>query len=162
MNLIVAVDSKWGIGKNGNLLFRIPEDMKFFKQKTLGTIIVMGRKTLESFPNRKPLENRTNIVLTSNPDYKKEGSIICNTKEAVLEQLKKQESDNIFIIGGESIYKQFLPYCDTAYVTKIYHTFCADTYMENLDENKDWTLSEKSELLTYKNISFAFTKYMRK
>lgn len=162
MNLIVAVDYNWGIGKDGNLLFHIPEDMKQFKQKTLNHVVVMGRKTLESFPNGKLLENRVHIVLSSNANYKKEGIILCNTKEAVLEQLKKYDSSKIFIIGGESIYKQFLPYCSIAYITKIYHIACADTYMENLDKKEDWILTEKSELHADKDISFQFLKYERK
>ena len=126
MNLIVAVDKNWGIGYENKLLVSIPSDMKFFRQMTTGKVVVMGRKTLESFPNGLPLQNRINIVLTRNEDYKVKGTVICHTPEEVMEELKKYNTEDVYIIGGESIYRQFLPYCSTAHVTKIDHEYLAD------------------------------------
>ena len=111
MNMIVAVDKNWGIGKNNQLLVSIPADMKFFRETTSGHVVVMGRKTLETFPNGLPLRNRTNIVLTKNPHYHVKGAIVCHTVEEALEELKKYEDEEIYVIGGDSIYRQFLPYC---------------------------------------------------
>ena len=112
MNLIAAVDKNWAIGKDNKLLVSIPIDMKFFRETTTGKVVVMGRKTLESFPNGLPLKNRTNIVLTHNANYDGKGAIVVNTMEALLEELKKYNSEDIYVIGGEQIYKALLPYCD--------------------------------------------------
>ena len=117
MKLIVNADKNWGIGKGNELLVHIPSDMKFFRETTTGHIIVMGRKTLESFPNQMPLPKRTNIVLTTNKDYNAHGAIVVGSKEELLSELKEYHSDEIYIIGGESIYNMMLPYCDEAYVT---------------------------------------------
>ena len=109
MNLIVAVDKNWAIGCNNKLLVSIPSDMKFFRETTTGKVIVLGRKTLETFPNGLPLKNRTNIVLTSNKDYKVKGATVCHSVEEVLEELKNYNSEDGYIVGGDSVYKQFLP-----------------------------------------------------
>ena len=119
MNIIVAVDKNWAIGKDNKLLVSIPADMKMFRQETTGKVVVMGRKTLESFPNGLPLKNRTNIVLTGNKDYNVKDAIIVHTVEELLEEIKKYPSEEVYCIGGDSVYKQLLPYCDTAHVTKI-------------------------------------------
>ena len=110
MNLIVNVDSNWAIGYRGKLLVSIPEDMKFFRSETTGKVVVLGRKTLDTFPGGQPLKNRTNIILTRNPNYQVKGAIICHSVEEVLEELKKYNSADVYIIGGDSIYKEFLPY----------------------------------------------------
>ena len=109
MNLIVNVDSNWAIGYRGKLLVSIPEDMKFFRSETTGKVVVLGRKTLDTFPGGQPLKNRTNIILTRNPNYQVKGAIICHSVEEVLEELKKYNSEDVYIIGGDSIYKEFLP-----------------------------------------------------
>ena len=119
MKLIAAVDRNWGIGLNNKLLISIPEDMKFFRSTTMGNVVVMGRKTLESFPNAKPLKDRINIVLTRDKNYKVEGATVCNTKEEVLKEIAKYDTNNVYIIGGESIYRLFEPECDTALVTRL-------------------------------------------
>ena len=128
MNLIVAVDKNWAIGMDNKLFVSIPEDMKFFRSETTGKVVVLGRKTLDTFPGGQPLKNRTNIILTRNPNYQVKGAIICHSVEEVLEELKKYNDEDIFVIGGESIYRQLLPYCKTAYITKIDHAYQANFF----------------------------------
>ena len=143
MNVIVAADKNWGIGKDNKLLVSIPSDMKFFRTQTTGKVVVMGRKTLESFPNGMPLKNRTNIVLTRNPDYEVKGGVVVHSVEELLEVLKPYEEEDIYVIGGDSIYRLLLPYCRTAHVTKIDFAFEADTYFPNLDEDGSWEITGK-------------------
>nr|WP_296041426.1 dihydrofolate reductase [uncultured Blautia sp.] len=161
MNIIVAADSNWGIGKNNQLLVSIPADMKMFRQETTGKVVVMGRKTLESFPNGLPLKNRTNIVLTGNKNYKVNGAIIVHTVEELLEEIKKYPSDEVYCIGGDSVYKQLLPYCDTAHVTKIDFAYEADSHFPNLDEMPEWKITAESEEQTYFDLEYTFVKYER-
>ncbi|WP_283682782.1 dihydrofolate reductase [Parablautia sp. Marseille-Q6255] len=161
MNMIVAVDKNWGIGKNNQLLVSIPADMKFFRETTSGHVVVMGRKTLETFPNGLPLRNRTNIVLTNNPHYHVKGAIVCHTVEEALEELKKYEDEEIYVIGGDSIYRQFLPYCKVAHVTKIDHVYEADAFFPNLDEKKEWVITGDSEEQTYFDLEYRFLRYER-
>ncbi len=161
MRLIVAVDQQWGIGKDNDLLCRISADMKYFRQMTTGHTLVLGRKTLESFPNKKPLPNRNHIVLTTNPAYQAEGVTLCHSIEALQTQLQTYDTDDIFVIGGGSIYAQLLPYCDTAYITHIQKTFDADTFFPNLDENPNWTLTQKGELQQENGITFSFDVYTK-
>lgn len=151
INLIVCVDRDWGIGKDGSLLFSIKQDMEFFKSKTIEKTVVMGRKTFDTLG--KPLQGRKNVVLTHNPDFEHEGVIVCCTVDEVL---KICENDEVFVIGGGEIYKQFLPYCKTAYVTKVDDRQTADTYMVNLDKEKDWKLiSETKDFTDEKAYRFA-------
>ncbi len=163
MNLIFSADRNWAIGYKNELLIRIPEDMKQFREKTTGNVVVMGRKTLESFPNKKPLPNRVNIVISTREDYKVDGAIVVHSIEEALEELKKYPSENVFIIGGGAIYKEFLPYCDTAYVTYIDHAYAADTFIPNLDKLSDeWEMVEESEENTYFDIEYFYRTYRRK
>ena len=159
MNLIAAVDKNWAIGKDNKLLVSIPMDMKFFRETTTGKVVVMGRKTLESFPNGLPLKNRTNIVLTHNVNYDGKGAIVVHTMEALLEELKKYNSEDIYVIGGEQIYKALLPYCDVAHITKIEFAYDADAYFPNLDEMPEWKVVADSEEQTYFDLEFFFYKY---
>ncbi len=159
MKVIAAVDSNWAIGNKNRLLTSIPADMKFFRETTNGHVVVMGRKTLESFPNGLPLKNRTNIVLTGSQGYQVKDAVIVHTKEELLEELKKYDSEEIYIIGGESVYRMMLPYCDTAYITKIDHAYEADTYFPNLDAMDEWKMTETSEEQTCFDLEYAFTKY---
>ena len=145
MSLIVAVDENFGIGKNNDLLIRIKEDMKRFKRLTTNNIVVMGRKTFESLPDKKPLKNRTNIVLTNDINYKIEGVITCNSVDDVLKICKEYNKD-VFIIGGEMIYSLFLPYSNKVYITKIYKKFEADKHFPSL--NNSWKIIEESEMKT--------------
>lgn len=162
MKAIVAADKNWGIGYNNRLLVSIPSDMKFFRQMTTGKVVVMGRKTLESFPNGMPLKNRTNIVLTGNRNYRVKDAVIVHTEGELLEELKKYASDDIYVIGGESVYRMMLPYCDTAYVTRIDHAFQADTFFPDLDKMKEWEMTEEGEEQTCFDLEFCFTKYEQK
>lgn len=162
MNAIAAVDANWAIGNKNRLLTSIPADMKFFREKTMGHVVVMGRKNLESFPNGLPLKNRVNIVLTANRSYKVKDAIIVHTKEELLEELKKYDSNELYVIGGGSIYEMLIPYCDTAYITKIDHVYAADTYFPNLDQMDDWEMTEVSEEQTCFDLEYVFAKYERK
>ena len=159
MNIIVAVDKNWAIGKENKLLVSIPADMKFFRSTTTGKVVVMGRKTLESFPNGLPLKNRTNIVLTKDKNYKVKDAIIVHSIEEALEELKNYASEDVYVIGGDSIYAQMLPYCDTAHVTKIDFEYEADSYFPNLDEMPDWKVTAESEEQTYFDLEYYFVKY---
>lgn len=159
MNLIVAVDKNWGIGYQNKLLISIPEDMKFFRSETSGKVVVMGRKTLESFPNGLPLKNRTNIVLTKNPNYKVKGAVICHSVEEILEELKKYPTEDVYVIGGDSIYRQFLPYCNVAHVTRIDHAYEADAFFPDIEKMPEWKLTGESEEKTYFDLEFTFCRY---
>ena len=161
MNLIVAVDKNWAIGLGNKLLVSIPADMKFFRQTTTGKVVVMGRKTLESFPGGQPLKNRTNIIITRDPAYQVKDGIVVSTIEEAVEELKKYKEEDIFVIGGESIYRQMLPYCKTAFVTKIDHAYDADSFFPNLDEMEDWKLTGISEEQTYFDLEYVFARYER-
>ena len=162
MNLIVAVDRNWGIGNKNKLLVSIPNDMKNFRTVTTGNVIVMGRKTLESFPQGQPLGNRVNIVLTGRVDYRVNGATVVHSLDELLEELKQYEDEQVYVIGGESIYRQLLPYCSKAIVTKIDEAYEADTYFPNLDLMEDWQIAEESEEQTYFDICYTFVTYERK
>lgn len=162
MNMIVAVDSNWAIGHKGKLLVSIPEDMQFFRRETTGKVVVMGRKTLESFPNGLPLKNRVNVVITKDKEYNVKDAIICHSIEEALEVLKQYNDEDIYVIGGESVYRQFLPYCSVAHVTKINYSYDADTYFPNLDEMDEWTIEESSDERIYFDLEYEFVKYVKK
>ena len=161
MNLIVAVDKNWAIGKENKLLVSIPQDMKFFRETTMGKVVVMGRKTLESFPGRQPLKKRTNIVITRDKNYSVKDAIVVHSIEEALEELKNYNSEDVYVIGGDSIYRQMLPYCDVAHVTKIDHAYEADTYFPNLDEKEEWLVTGVSDEQTYFNLEYEFVRYER-
>lgn len=161
MNVIVAVDRNWAIGRGNQLLCHIPADMKFFRETTSGHIVVMGRKTLESFPGGRPLKNRINVVITKSFSYEKEGAVIVHSVPEALEYLEQFDTKEVFVIGGESIYRQMLPYCDTAYVTCIDEAFPADTWFPNLEEDEAWTCAEESEVQEHEGLAFRFRKYVR-
>lgn len=161
MKMIVAVDKNWGIGKNNDLLVSIPADMKMFRTETSGKVVVMGRKTLESFPGGLPLKNRTNIVLSGNPDYQVKGAIVVHSLQELLEEIKKYPKDQVYCIGGDSVYKMLLPYCDTAQVTKIDFAYEADRYFPNLDEMSQWQVAAESEEQTYFDLEYRFVRYER-
>ncbi len=134
-------------------------DQKFFRETTTGKVVVMGRKTLESFPNSAPLKNRTNIVLTRNPDYKVKDAIVVHNMDELHEELKKYKSEDIYIIGGEKIYRQLLDECDVAHITKVNFDYDADAFFPNLDENPDWEITGDSEEQTYFDLEFYFYRY---
>jgi dihydrofolate reductase len=163
MKVIAAVDSKWSIGKNGALLASIPADMQFFKQMTMGKVVIMGRKTLESFPKKKPLPGRAaNIVITRDRTYTAEGAVIVHSLDEALKEAGRWDTDDVFVIGGGEIYRDMLPYCDEAYITMIEYVYDADTRFPNLDEDPAWELKSESEEQTYFDLVYAFRVYRRK
>ncbi len=159
MNLIVAVDENWAIGNKEELLVRIPADHKFFRQETTGKVVVLGRKTLETFPQGLPLKNRTNIIMSTNPAYKVKDAVVVHSVEELLAELEKYDTEDVYIVGGESVYRQMLPYCDVAHVTKIDHAYEADAYFPNLDKEPEWQITADSEEQTYFDITYHFLKY---
>lgn len=170
MKAIVAVTKDWGIGRDNQLLVSIPEDMKFFRTKTAGAIVIMGRKTLESFPGKKPLKNRVNIVVTRDRAYAPEGVVIAHdVEEARTLAMQIQEENlledgsrrDIYVIGGASIYKQMADMCDTIYVTKLETVCKADAYFPNLDNMKDWYIDEMSEESSHDGIAYRFVTYKK-
>lgn len=162
MNIIVAADNNWAIGNKNKLLVSIPNDMKQFREETTGKVVVVGRKTLESFPQGQPLKNRTNIVLSKDKNYRVKGAIVVNSVDDLLKEIKGYASEDIYVIGGESIYRQLLPYCDTAHVTKIDHAYEADTYFPNLDKDPEWEITADSDEQTYFDIAYTFLRYERR
>lgn len=162
MNLIVAVDNNWAIGNKNQLLISIPNDQKHFREETTGKVVVLGRKTLATFPQGLPLKNRTNIILSKDKNFKVKDAIVVHSLEELLEQLKQYDSEDVYIIGGESIYRQMLPYCDVAHVTKIDYSYEADTYFPNLDKDEEWVITADSDEQTYFDIAYEFLRYERK
>ena len=162
MNLIAAVDRNWAIGKAGRELVNIPEDKKFFREETTGKVIVMGRKTFESLPGAMALAGRINIVLSENPGFAPKNTIVCRSFEETKEELAKYPTEDIYIIGGGSIYKQFLSLCDTAHITKVDYKYDADTYFPNLDQLEDWEMTEVSEEHTCFDLEYVFSTYERR
>ena len=159
MNLIAAVDKNWAIGCKNKLLVSIPADMKFFRETTTGKVVVMGSKTLESFPNGQPLKKRVNIVLTHDKNFKAGDAIIVHSMEELREELKKYPSEDIYVIGGETIYKQLLDDCDVAHITKIDYAFDADAHFPDLDADPAWEITADSEEQTYFDLEYYFYKY---
>lgn len=159
MQLIVAVDKNWAIGNGNKLLVRIPEDQKFFRETTMGNVVVLGRKTLAEFPNGMPLKGRTNIILSSNPDFVVKDAIVVHSEAELFEELKKYDSNQIFAIGGESVYNMLYEYCDTAHVTKIEYSYQADKYFPNLDKETSWELTGDSDEHTYFDLEYYFYRY---
>lgn len=161
MKLIAAVDKELNIGNKGGLLFSLPDDMKFFRTTTSGKVVVMGRKTLESFPGSKPLKNRVNIVL-SRSSHEVDGAEFVASVDELLEKVKKYDSDNVYVIGGAQIYSLLLPYCDTALLTRVDAVAPeADSKFPPLSEN-EWEIAEQSELHENNGIGFRFVTYRRK
>lgn len=163
MRAIVAADEHWGIGKDNKLLAHIPEDMLAFREQTMNKVVVMGRKTLESFPGKKPLKNRINIVLTSDRDYTADGAIIVHSERELYEELRKYNTEFIYVIGGESIYNLLINSCRRAYVTYIDKEYDADTHFPNLDERPEWTLIDESskDHINDDGTRFRFRTYIR-
>lgn len=161
MNLVAAVDENWGIGYKGQLLVRIPADQEYFRRITTGKVVVMGRKTLDTLPGKMPLAKRTNIILSTKKDFTVKYGTVVHSVEECLELLKDYPSEDIYVIGGESIYRQFLPYADTIHLTKIMYRYQADSHFPNIDEMPEWKLTADSEEQTYFDLEFFFQKYER-
>lgn len=161
MNAIVGVDKNWAIGNKGKLLVSIPNDMKMFRNETTGKVVIYGRKTLATFPNGMPLKNRVNIVLTTDPSFTAGDAIIVHSVEEALEAVKSYPTEDVYVIGGDSVYRQFLPYIDTAIVTKSDFAFEADTYFPNLEKDPEWKKTAESEEQTYFSLEYTFQKWER-
>lgn len=161
MNTIVSVDNNWGIGCNNDLLFHVPEDMRYFKEKTIGKVVVMGENTFYSLPNQKPLKDRTNIVLSDKKDLQIDGVTICHSLDELLELIKQFAAEDIFVVGGQAIYELLLPYCQVAYITHFNAEAKADKHFPNLSTHKEWCLAARSEPVESKGLTFTFDKYVR-
>lgn len=162
MKAIVAVDSNWAIGHKGKLLVSIPADQKNFRNLTTGNTIVYGRKTLETFPQQVVLPNRRNIILSTREDYTVKNAEVAHSKEELLELVKDIDTDSVFIIGGSSVYNEFIDECDTAIVTFIDKEYQADSYFPNLDKDPNWELVDESDEQVYFDITYTYRTYKRK
>ena len=162
MKAILSADRNWGIGYQNKLLVTIPSDMRFFRETTTGKVIVLGRKTLETFPGGLPLKNRVNIVLTHDRSLQVKDAVVVHDLEELMEELKKYPEEDIYVVGGGSVYELLLPYCDTAYVTRIDMAYQADTFFPDLDQDPEWELVQEGDEQTCFDIEFTFTVYRRK
>lgn len=157
---IAAVSRNWGIGRDNDLLYNIPEDKKFFRRTTLEHTVIMGRKNLLSLPNGKPFKDRDNVVLSRNKDFHPEGvTVLGSVEEAV--SYAENEGGEVFIVGGGSVYKEMLPFCGKALITKIDGMPDADVFFPNLDELPEWKLTEESEEQEYEGVKYKFCTYER-
>ena len=161
MNLIAAVDNNWAIGYQNSLLVRIPRDQQMFREMTEGKVIVVGSKTFETFPQKQPLKNRVNIILTRDAKYSVKGAVTVHSIEELMEELQKYDPKDIYVAGGASVYAQLLPHCDTAHITKIDYAYQADAYCPRLDTMADWKCTAESEEQTYFDIEYYFRCYER-
>ena len=162
LTAIAAVSENWGIGRDGDLLFNIPEDKKHFRRTTLNHKVIMGRKTLESLPGGKPFGDRENIVLSRNEKFSTDGVTVCRSIEEVLTLTKNADGEEAFVVGGGEIYNAMLPYCQKAIITKISGSPEADTFFPDLDEDPSWSLAEKSEDQEYQGLTYRFCTYIKK
>lgn len=158
MNVIVAVDQNWAIGKDGDQLVYLSEDLKRFKSLTTGHPVILGRKTLATFPGERPLKGRRNLILSRSAGFAPEGAEVFSDVKA----LRAAAPEDSFVIGGASVYRQLLPWCDTAYVTKIDRTFPADCYFPDLDQDPAWERTEESAPLEQDGIVYRYLTYRRK
>lgn len=161
MKAIVNVDNNWAIGNGDLLLNRIPADMRFFKEKTTGNVVVMGRKTFMTFPGPKALPDRVNIVLTTDESWNAPDVITCHSVDELFMQLERYDSNTVYVIGGSAVYELLLPYCDTAYVTKVDSAKPADKFFPDLDSSEEWVLAVKGEELEHNGVKFSFTTYKK-
>ena len=161
MRAIVNADKNWGIGFRNQLLVHIPSDMRFFREKTTGNVVVMGRKTLESLPGGRPLADRDNIVMTRDPAFRVKGAAVVHSVEELQQLLADIDTDRVYVIGGAEIYRLLLPYCDTAFVTRVDYVYQADAYFPDLDASPEWELTAESEEQTCHDMEFTFRTYKR-
>lgn len=161
MNLYVTADANWAIGNNNNLLIQIPRSQKMFLEETKGKVLVMGRKALETLPQGLPLAGRTNIILSRNEEMQIKNATVVHSIEALLEELKQYADEDVYVVGGESVFQQLLPYCKVAHVVKLDHYYNANKYFLDLDKASEWKLTAGSDELTYFDIAYEFLKYER-
>lgn len=160
MNMIVCVSRSWGIGKDNQLLFHIPDDLKQFRALTLGKVVVMGHNTLKSLPGGKPLPERTNIVLSRDPRLRVEGALVCNSIQDVLIELSAYPPKDIFVIGGEAVYRSLLPYCRRALITRVDAAPEADAFFPDLLEHPQWKIRRESDFMEYEGLSYQYVEYV--
>ena len=160
MIAIVAVDQNWGIGQGGEQLIYIPEDLKRFKNFTTGNTIVLGRKTMFTFPGKKPLKNRRNLILSRNPEFRPEGAEVFPDLESLMEQVT--DPDNTYVVGGAQVYNTMIGQCDRAYVTKIDAEYPADCWFPNLDTDPNWEVESEGEWMEHEGVRFRYVNYKRK
>jgi dihydrofolate reductase len=161
MNLIFSAGENWELGLENRLIFRAKADMAHFARHTTGKVVVMGRRTLESLPGGKPLKNRVNIVLTTDKSFEIAGASVAHSVEELRKALKEYPDSDIFVIGGESVYRQLLPYCRVAYVTRFLHTVEADRFMPDFDHLEGWRRTESSEIQEENSLRFRYDTYER-
>lgn len=162
MKVIVCVDKNWGIGSNNDLLYHIPSDMRFFKEHTVGNVVIMGMATVLSLPGGKALKDRKTLALSDDPTWQPEGVTVCGSIPELLEAAKAYDSDSVYVCGGASVYAQLLPYCDTAYITKVdAGDKEAQKFFPNLDEMPEWVLKETSERFEHNGLGFTFNTYTK-
>lgn len=161
MNIIVAADSKWGIGNKGKLPISIPAERKMFREETLGKVLVLGRKTLETYPAGLPLPERTTIVLSSKKDYSVKGAKVVHSIDELMEELQQYDTQDVYIGGGESIFRQLLPYVDKVHVARIDKEYEADAFFENLDKCEEWKVVAESDEQVYFDVTYEYICYQR-
>lgn len=159
MNYIVAVDKNWGIGKNNDLLFSLSGDMKYFKETTMGSTVIMGDRTLISLPKSQPLKGRDNVVMTLDETFNPEGVTICHSVEDLGKYLNEKKPEKAFVMGGATIYNLLYDYCEYAYITKVDAVGDADVFIKNLDTIDHWEMIEESEVMEEKGLKYTFCIY---
>lgn len=159
MNLLVTADENWAIGKGSQVSIRIPRGQKLFMEETAGKVIVMGRKTFQTIYQGLAVQGRINIVLSENRTLQIKGVTVVHSVAELLEEIAQYPTEDVYVVGGESIYRQLLPYCTVAHVTKLDHAYAADKYIENLDKSSQWKLTADSDEQTYFDIAYEFRKY---
>ena len=162
MNLIAAADANWGIGKDGGLLVHLPGDLRYFKEKTSGKAVILGRATLESLPGGKPLPNRTNIVLTSQTDFAKEGCIVVHDMDELAAVCADYAPEDVMVIGGEQIYMQLIRQCERLFITKIFEIYDADKHLMNVDKMRSFELVWESDVQEENGVQYQFLEYRKK
>ena len=160
MNIVVAADLHWGIGLHGTQTLVVPEDRKHFRQVTGTGTILVGRKTLLDFPGGKPLKNRRNIILTTDQTFAVEGGETAHSVAEALELIKDEDPDTVFVCGGESVYRQLLPYCKRAYVTRIDAAPEADAHFPDLDALPNWEIEDPGEEREHEGLKYRFQTYV--
>ena len=159
MNLIASVDENWGIGANGRLLARVPADMRHFKEHTVNKVIVLGQLTLATFPEAAPLKDRVNIILSDDPAFSCPGARVAHSRDALFALLHDYADQDIYVVGGASVYQLLLPYCHYAYLTRFHAVYPADRFLPNLDELPAWRLVGQSGLMEHEDLAFTFLTY---
>ena len=160
MNAIAAVSLNWGIGRGNDLLFHISEDMKRFRALTSGGTVIMGRKTLESMPNGKPLPKRRNIVITRNTDFVQEGVEAAHSVQEALDMAAGDDPDRVWVIGGGEIYAALLPYCRLCYLTRVYQQPLCDVFFPNLDARREWQILRSGAIVSDGSLDYQFIEYV--